>query len=1032
MKRLILLSFLFIALYPSSFKAQIVNDPKPPSNPSFRQLESCPPGCRTCSSSEICTNCDTHRTLIDGKCRCEPPRILISSNCECPWYMTGNPMTQDCEYIDLLDVAYQPNISPLFDAVFQAQINPKLKWTAPPTFTWTFDCNYENTDTQDQINTYLSTQQSDILIVPSSFLEYNLQCEVKVSFINQNSLEISKSVSFTTTSYFQPQVRIVGGPFQMLNHAHPNLILAEVASLTGSPILPSDLKVTWTQMSGEKLEMKRVFSSLNPLRLTIPKCTLSPEKLYTFKIDVQIGLNPVTTSQEITIGVHAPKINLEPIETSSYHIYSQDLKLTASRFSVEDECKQGLLPTDFLDLSTVKYTWECVFVDLHYTSSRRLISTESTDITNDLNAITHPDPRNLFYRSTTSKTLTIPSSYFTHYQDYQFIFYLTTTIQSKIPTPSQANFKLLKPTLHVIQSKAFIQILNSKPFTTVSINCINENNCQTFSDDITQFIGSNYSPKFTYTWTVNMFSGNQIGYIYKNWITMIKANPNPNQKIIPQIILKVADGENVASAFFTMPFRTPLETGSISIYPSEGEAYNTNFFASTYLSKDDDLPVTFQFYTDCAIDRNYMLQKYEPFDETPILLPPFYGGCSIGVLLTEALGYSVTISKGVPLTGRLTSLKEALERGYLAMDSSRSSSNLYQRLRLISVVLQNLQAWEISSLPDETMNVTSSQFKYSAISELRDISLALGSRDDVGGILLKSIQWSSEQLFNEDKNWRLYMSIIDSSYDLLRPEEYLTFGTILDNLIYYMKKPGSTFADPEKVFAYANILSKSALSTLYPSNEQGFNFDGVFYAMFTIKTTYCKVLENLVQVPSYYGLTANFTLKPGKTISPEKCNEPIDFIYMSFRPNYTVEGWWGEFRTVIALDLRDPVTGKSVIDLYDYFVSSTFEFCPDWANLCQSDPDGGTTIYGVFDLKDQIYKIFGKSKIDQIVNISALSDFKFWQSVAFWTVIGFSIWFITSFYWLYIKHPTYCVLNAKKNINKQPLYKKTNFFFWVR
>jgi len=151
---------------------------------------------------------------------------------------------------------------------------------------------------------------------------------------------------------------------------------------------------------------------------------------------------------------------------------------------------------------------------------------------------------------------------------------------------------------------------------------------------------------------------------------------------------------------------------------------------------------------------------------------------------------------------------------------------------------------------------------------------------------------------------------------------------------------------------------------------------------------------------------------------------------MSFRPNYTAEGW-GEFRTIIALDVRDSITQKSLVDLYDFFLFSFLEFCPDGSVICLNDPDGGTTIYGVFDLKNQINKIFGKSKIDRIVNISALSGFEFWQSVAFWTTIGFSIWFLVSFYWLYIKHPTYCALVANKTIPQKALHKKTNSLFWV-
>jgi len=214
MNQKILLVFL-ATLISLPLKAQITsqnflnkNAGSTPSDPTSRKLQSCEPGCLDCPSSEVCLNCDSTRVLIDGKCRCESPRILISNNCECPWYMAENPATQDCEYIDLLDVAYHPHISPLFDAVFQVQMNPRLKWTTPPTFTWTVNCNYQDTPMQDQLSTYLSMQQNDFLLIliPSALLEHNLKCDVRVSYNNQNNIEISKSFAFTTLSYFQPQV----------------------------------------------------------------------------------------------------------------------------------------------------------------------------------------------------------------------------------------------------------------------------------------------------------------------------------------------------------------------------------------------------------------------------------------------------------------------------------------------------------------------------------------------------------------------------------------------------------------------------------------------------------------------------------------------------------------------------------------------------------------------------------------------------------------------------------------------------------
>ena len=1039
---------LLLALFPLYREAQILNSSQGLSDQTLRQLVSCQSGCSNCSSSEVCTACDSAWVLEDGKCRCEPPRVLRGNTCECPWYMSENSTTQDCEYIDLIDVAYQSKVSPLLDAIFQVQMNPRLKWTAPPTFTWTVDCDYQNTATQDALDDYLSTQQSDFLRIPSSYLEYNFQCDVRVSYNNQNSLEISKEFSFSTTTSTQPQVQIIGGPFQMLRHSEVNVIVAQVES--GS----SDLKITWTQLSGDTIDMSLLKSSSNPLRLTIPKCTLSPGKLYSFKVTVQDGTNSLAVSmQTITIGVHSPKINLQPVETELYHILSDDLALTASQFSVQDECNQELIPAQFLDMLSIEYTWECVIVDLNEsTSRRRLLDIESTEITENLNVIIHPDPQNLFYTSTTSETLTIPTSYFTSYEGFQFIFYLTATVPSKNPTPSIKDFNLNRATLNVIQTKAYVQVVASKPFTTVSFSCNNENNCQasTIGDDLTQFYGLNYDPTLTYTWLIEALSIQFSIRSYNNWLAVSATNPSTTA--VAQIILQATDGTNTASSFFTLPVPAPVQTGSLYLYPTSGDAYNTNFFVSTYLSTDDNLPISYQFFSGCIAGRNFMLQKYEPFDYTTLVLPPGNAKCSLGVRLTDNLGHFEEIIKSVSLTGRCTSLSEALSKNSHAMDSSKSSTNMHQRLRLISVILENLQPWEAAD-PDESLSVESSQLKYSAISEMKTIFLALSPRDDIKFIMLNNLAYATtNQLFNQDNNWKLYMSILDDYYQADSETSIMdstltqNFAYILDNLIYYMKKPGNGIEDPGKVLTYVNTLTRSCVPNAFPTSDQydGWIFDGTFSYIYTKKTTYCQALQ-VLPVLFYYGMEITFTFKSGKSISPDQCNKEADYVFMAFRPEYAVpDEDVFTARTLLFVDLRDSSTGESLLDIYDFSIYSYIEYCPEGPVTCENDDSGGTTITatGTFDLRDQIYKIFGKVYVpppsnpgpgngNPTVSMSMGESFEILKRVAFWTVIGVSMWFLTTFCWLYFRNIAYCALKPNKNISKKPLFKKVNLLFWV-
>ena len=1010
----------------------------------FRELESCPSGCLSCSSAEVCTTCDTNRALKNGRCLCESPRILRGSNCECPSYMEENPTSLECEYIDLFDVAYHSTLSPLFDTVFHAKMNPAMQFTIAPFVFWSADCGFRSADTESVFFEYLYGQITDRLTIPSSGLEFDLQCDLTATYTNGNGVDISKQIHFETLSSSQPQVHIVGGPFQTLKHSELNLVLIQVHSSSGTPISPFDAQVTWTQTSGEdQLTMSKLFSSSDPFRLTIPKCTLSPGNLYTFKVSVKVGTS--TTSQEVTIAVHSPKISLGALDTDAYHIYTKNLKLTASAFTVEDECDQGISPADFLDSSTAMYSWECVIVDPYYSS--RLLPTESTDIFNDPNVITHPDPQHLFYSSTTSKTITIPTSYFSDVPlEHWLIFYLTVTVKSNTPTPSIHLFNLYQPTFYALQTRAHVQILSSKPFTTVSLSCVSETNCEALIPDefTTKFIASGYNPQYSDSWKFNAFiEGSSIGY--QNYFTIISVSPSTSQNFVPQILLTVSNGANSASAFYTLPTNTAPTDGFVLFYPQDGgEAYKTNFFVTTTGWIDQDLPISFQWYTYTDSGGfNFMMPTFEPFTYTPIVQPPRPFPATVGVYITDNLKARMIMENYLAIPSSPKNWSQLLEQSHLALSSSRSSTNLFQRFRQISVIIENIQAWELTRFLEddhsEEYSDASAELKYSALTEMKEVFLALNKKENLKPIFLRNLLYCTEQLWNQDRNWELYFAILDSYYQassstgiLAEKTDRNNFATILNNLLTYLLKPGVSIQDPDEIFtAYINTLVRSMLENRIPSDEP-VSYNKGFLLAHTRKVTYCEILQKeITQIPwGASSLRGNFTLKPGETLAPEQCNQQIDFIFLAFRPNYSTPGTNGiEYRTVIYMDLRDPITGESVIDLFNWFLFSPDSLCPLMLMFCNPD-DEGTTIYGTFDLKNQIMKIFGKSNIELVKNFSALQDFKFWQSVAFWTVIGFSIWFIVSFALLY-RHPTYCALKANKDINKTSRFKKIIMFFLV-
>ena len=1011
--------------------------------------------CDYCHNSTSCLACSGKRVPKDGMCQCESPRILIGTACECPAYMTENVLTGNCEYIDLIDIAYQSPVSPLFDMILEFQINPLRVWTSAPSIQWTVNCPAQDPASQFAMMLYLLDKNTNVLVIPTTLLDFNVQCTVQASYVNENGLQILKEITFETASPSNPQINIVGGPFQMLNHKINNLILAQVQSSVGKQLSPSDVKAKWTQTSGDQLDMTKLFSSSDPLKLTIPNCTLSKGKIYKFKLHVELKVNPGSeASQEVTIAVFAPKFQAQILGLAeNYHLSSESLTMETQLSFVQDECTQTSSLSDLLDLSTAMYTWECVAIDLQLSpfTNRRLGVDESAEITDDPSASVHPDPLKLFHQSTSSSTLTVPSSYFTRYPGYQFIFYLTVTVQSKNPIPILEDFNVLRPALEVLKGKLTTLIVSTMPFTTVSFTCYSENNCQAFSKDFpTKVIGSSFNYQYSYNYQLyGLFQWLQ----YNTFLRISADNLLEDFTIVPRILYTISDGTNVASAFFTLPLNKPPQNGFVNVYPTEGEAYNTSFFVNTYGWTDNDLPVYYQFYTSTdpwavAPVRTKMPRTLNPYDQMILAANPWMGSIYVGVLVQDHLKFTdeTVAAVYVPLSNEPMSFCEAVNKSGEAFKASKTSDTLFDRFRGISIILDSLETWEFQTLPNpDEMNCVKSdvELKFTLVTEMKEIGLALNSKEEIGVFILNNVMLSfSRPEFNQDTNVRLYIELVDyyslanSSTTILSAGEYDSIIPFVDSLIWAMKIPGNSLEDPDKIWIYINTLLRSTLASLIPT-EEGINYRGKFYTYFTTKTTYCKVLQDQTLIKyELDDLVANVTLRPDKTIPPEQCNDQIDMIFLAFRPYYEAPpnptGEPQVLQTLIFFDLRDSLTGRSLLDIFTFLLASptALPSCPPgW--VCHPGQDGGTEIYGIFDLKNQINKIFAKSNIAEIQNISVLAHFQFWKSVAFWNVIVFSIGFVVSFYWLYAKHPTYCALTANKTITTKPLFKRINLFFWL-
>ena len=994
--------------------------------------------CDECHDATSCLSCSGNRVPEGGLCKCDSSRILIGTSCQCLPFMNPNPspFLSNCAYSTDIDFTVQSTISPLFDAILILHTNPYSQWTSSSN-RWMVSCTFQNSDTQNEFQSYMASQNVPVLLIPSRFLEHDLQCTTSASVFSGMFILILQGPSFRTVSSAHPQVNIAGGPFQMLNPAKANFIEVQVQSSIGKPLPASGLNITWIQTSGDPLEMSSILNPSDPFILTIPKCTLSRGKLYSFTVTVQFLINPgAQVRQEITIGTYAPKFQAQVtgLENINYHLLSKSLTLQSQLdFQQDNECPQTDSLSDLLDLSTAMYTWECIAIDLQLPPSGRLLD-ELSDISDDSNVLIHPDPQRIFYHSTSSSSLTVPSSYFTDYSGYQFIFYLTVTVQSKVIEFSTTRFKLQRPTLEILKNKTSLHIVTSKPFITPSFTCMSENNCQAYSEDFpAKFIGSNFNPKYSYNWILNTLDPTQ----YNTFLTLYNKNSH-EMTIVPQILYTVSDGTNVASAFMTLPWNAP-PTGNMGLYPTEGEAYKTKFFLYAYDWNDADLPLSYQFYTfssqiaSAFPIRNKFLKTFRSYDYTPLVPETTLTFCYMGVIVQDSLGSTTTSSDAqISVSGRAWSLCEAVDKSSQALAQSKISDSLLYRLRLISVILESVQKWEGSTF-DLTCVNADSEFKFRAATELKEIVQNLNSIEELKPLVLQNLVWAAYPEANQDRNFELYISMVDSYYQLnsaiLSPDEYKSMLTFIDYAIWYMKKPGTSIEDPDKIFTYINMVLRSTLTNKILPTDDAIYYKGEFYTYSTVKTTYCKVLQGLINLQENY-LQANVTLRPNQQIPPEKCNNEINIIYLAFKSNYTLKNETS-VKNIVYFDLIDSITGKSVLDLFTFTLISPISICPiDY--VCLPNGEGGTEIYGIFDLKDQVYKIFAKSNIDQIKNIAVLAHFRFWESVAFWTVVGFSAWFLLSFYWLYVKHPTYCALTAKKNsIGKAPLLKKIHLFFWV-
>lgn len=73
-----------------------------------------------------------------------------------------------------------------------------------------------------------------------------------------------------------------------------------------------------------------------------------------------------------------------------------------------------------------------------------------------------------------------------------------------------------------------------------------------------------------------------------------------------------------------------------------------------------------------------------------------------------------------------------------------------------------------------------------------------------------------------------------------------------------------------------------------------------------------------------------------------------------------------------------------------------------------------------FDVKSQVKKIFEKSELSKLQNISALADFKFWESVSFWVLFGHTGFCLLSFWLVKYKIPS-SMLIRQRDLGKPSL-----------
>ena len=279
---------------------------------------------------------------------------------------------------------------------------------------------------------------------------------------------------------------------------------------------------------------------------------------------------------------------------------------------------------------------------------------------------------------------------------------------------------------------------------------------------------------------------------------------------------------------------------------------------------------------------------------------------------------------------------------------------------------------------------------------------------------------SNSDYLNTNQTLKQVQSIMEDSLHLtyqgitISEEDTKKASKVLDNMINYVGYSDCSCQTQfcqdleEKTNLYLDAISYNNLLNKIPSDTAS-NFTNNLFDLITLKTSPCD-LDKLEITSGLDTPTITFLQQNKDNLN---CSKEIGVQYYVFQSREQIFNCDGtrssKTKSHIAVRLINPDTGLEI----DLNVDLSIRMPSGVACLvtCTKQPDGTCKCpISLFNVKDQISRIFKDSDLSTLKNYKALYSWKFYTSPVFWTIFLVTVWYVVSYCKLQGKLYDFCVL----------------------